>query len=186
MEDNKIIELFWMRDEDAIHQSKKKYEHYCKSIAMRILENAESSDECVNDTWMNAWNAIPPVRPSVLRIFLGTITRNLALNSVRDLSRKKRGSGQAVLALDELTDCIPAVSSPESILEGREITASIERWLEALPKEKRVAFIRRYWYYYSVSDIATLMGWTESKTNSLLQRLRVNLKNHLELEGIFL
>lgn len=184
MEDHKIIELFWLRDEDAIHQSSQKYGRYCKSIALRILANAESSDECVNDTWLKAWNAIPPQHPSILRTFFGAITRNLSLNRVRDLSCEKRGGGQVVLVLDELTECMPNRSSPESILEDREITASIERWLETLAKEKRVVFICRYWHCDRVSDIASRMGWTESKTNSLLQRLRVSLKNHLELEGI--
>ncbi|WP_310602310.1 RNA polymerase sigma factor [Anaerosporobacter sp.] len=186
MEDDRIIELYWERKEEAIEETSQKYGRYCKSIALRILENMECCEECVNDTWFNAWNAIPPQRPTTLRIFLGRITRNLALNRVRDLSCEKRGGGQAVLVLDELTDCIPVSPSPEKVLEDKEITASIERWLETLSKEKRVAFIRRYWYCDNLADVASFMGWSESKTNSLIQRLRINLKHHLLKEGITL
>lgn len=186
MEDYKIIDLFWARNEDAISEATQKYGSYCKSIAQRILESPESSEECVNDTWLNAWNAIPPARPTALRIFLGKITRNLALNRARSLNASKRGGGQGVLALDELLDCVPSPSSPEEMLEDAEITASINRWLETLTQEKRVAFIRRYWYCDSSSDIALFMGWSVSKTSSLLQRLRLSLKKHLETEGIIL
>ncbi|MDL2218064.1 RNA polymerase sigma factor [Christensenellaceae bacterium OttesenSCG-928-M15] len=186
MEDHAIIELYFQRDEGAIAASGEKYGNYCKSIALRILENMETSDECVNDTWFRAWNAIPPERPKTLRTFFGAITRNLALNRARDLSREKRGGGQAILALDELMESIPNVSGTERVLENREITASIERWLETLTKEKRAAFILRYWHCESAAEIARRLGFTQSKTNSLLQRLRVSLKNHLEQEDVFI
>ena len=186
MDDNKIIELYWLRDENAIQESTQKYGVYCKSIALRILNNMKHSEECVNDTWLNAWNAMPPQKPDALRIFLGSITRNLSLNRVRDLSREKRGGNQAVIALDELADCVPDTASPEKVLEDREITEAINTWLHSLEKEKRVAFLRRYWYCDSLSEVSTRMGWTESKTNSLLRRLRLSLKEHLILEGITL
>ena len=184
MEDERIIDLYWQRDEEAITESSQKYGHYCKSIAMRILENLECSEECVNDTWLNAWQAIPPQRPNVLRTFLGSITRNLSLNRVRDLSRAKRGGGKTVLILDELIECIPSTDSPERDLEDKEITAAINRWLEGLTKEKRVAFMRRYWFCDIIAVTAVLMGWSDSKANSLLRRLRLGLKEHLIQEGI--
>lgn len=186
MQDDRIIELFWQRDEAAIEQTDEKYGSYCSSIAMQILENRESVKECVNDTWLRAWESIPPQRPSALRLFLGKITRNLSLNRARDLAREKRGGGQAVLALDELLDCVPAAPSPETVLENREITASIERWLSALPRENRVTFMLRYWHCESAASVARRLGWTESKTSSLLRRLRISLKSHLESEGIYI
>jgi len=186
MQDERIVELYWLRNEDAISASSQQYGHYCTSIALRILDNAECSEECVNDTWLNAWNAMPPQRPAVLRTFLGAITRNLSLNKVRDLSREKRGGGQAVLVLDELQECIPGTDSPERDVEDQEITAAIDRWLTTLPKENRVAFMRRYWFCDSITEIATRMSWSESKTSSLLRRLRISLKEHLEQEDITL
>ena len=186
MEDSRIIELFWSRSEEAIAESSKKYENYCKSIAMRILGNAENSEECVNDPWLRAWNAIPPQQPSSLRIFFGVITRNLSLSKARNMIREKRGGGQAVLIFDELEDCVQAMQTPEKTLENIEIAKSIDRWLSGLSKEKRVAFVTRYWHCESIVSIAFTMGWSESKTSSLLRRLRLGLKEHLELEGILL
>ena len=186
MEDEKIIDLYRLRDEDAINQSSLKYGQYCTSIALRILKDIECGKECVNDTWLNAWNSIPPQEPNSLRAFLGKITRNLSLNRLRGFSREKRGGGLAVLALNELKDCIPDVNTPEKIVEDREITASIEKWLETISREHRVAFMRRYWHFDDLRSISSLMGWSEAKTNSLLRRLRISLKNHLEQEGIIL
>lgn len=186
MEDERIIALYWERNETAIRESEAKYGNYCKTIALRILENIESCEECVNDTWLNAWNAIPPERPVVLRVFLGALTRHLALNRVRDLSREKRGGGQAVLALDELAECVPDASSPEQALEDHEITNALNSWLGTLSKEKRMVFLRRYWYCDTLAGVAAFMGWPESKTNSLLRRLRVSLRQHLEQEGVSL
>ena len=186
MDDDKIIDLYWERDEDALVESERRYGRYCSSIALRILNNMESSEECVNDTWLHAWNAMPPQKPDVLRIFLGSITRNLSLNRVRDLSREKRGGGQAVLALDELADCVSDTETPDRVLEDQEITKIINKWLSSLKKEERVAFIRRYWFCDSLSEVSTLMGWSESKTNSLLRRLRIRLKNHMIMEEITL
>lgn len=131
MEDERIIALFWRRDEGAISQASRKYGAYCRSIAMHILGDSESCEECVNDTWLRAWNAIPPARPAVLRAFLGRITRNLSLSMLRGRTRAKRGGGQALLALDELEDCVPDLQTPEKVLEDREIAQSINRWLAA-------------------------------------------------------
>jgi RNA polymerase sigma factor, sigma-70 family len=184
MEDNKIIELYLLRDEDAIEQSSQKYGQYCSSISLRILNDIEYSKECVNDTWLNAWNSIPPQKPTVLRAFLGKITRNLSLNRLRDFSREKRGGTQSVLVLNELEDCIPDMNTPEKIIEDREVTASIEKWMDTISSESRIAFMRRYWHFEDLRTIASLMGWSEAKTNSLLHRLRLSLKNHLEQEDI--
>ncbi len=186
MEDERIIALFWRRDEGAISQASRKYGAYCRSIAMHILGDSESCEECVNDTWLRAWNAIPPARPAVLRAFLGRITRNLSLSMLRGRTRAKRGGGQALLALDELEDCVPDLQTPEKVLEDREIAQSINRWLGGLPAEQRAAFIRRYWYFDDLAALALRMGWSPGKTNSCLRRLRVSLRQHLESEGIAL
>ena len=186
MEDEKIIELFWQRDESAIRQTEQKYGGICRSIALRILEDSGSSEECLNDTWLRAWNAIPPQRPAVLKAFVCRITRNLALNRLRDLSREKRGGKSACVVLDELEGCLPDLSTPEKELEDQEITQSLNRWLDTLPKQQRVAFVRRYWYFDSLKDLSVRMGWSVSKTNSLLRRLRESLKKHLESEEIAL
>lgn len=184
MDDDKIISLYWKRSEVAITESIQKYSGYCMSIAMHIMKNIEYSEECVNDTWLKAWASIPPQRPTVLRLFLGAITRNLSLNKVRDLSRQKRGGKQAVIVLDELQECVPDNDTTEKLLEEKEITEAINRWLKTLNKEKRVAFLRRYWYCDNLVDVSSFMGWSESKTNSLLRRLRLSLKKYLIMEGI--
>lgn len=184
MDDGRIIELYWARDEEAIARSERKYGAYCRSVARRILESAEDAEECVGDTWLRAWNAIPPRRPAALRAFLAAITRNLCLDRLRDASREKRGGGQAALALDELLDCVPSSSTPESALDARELTRALESWLRGLETPKRAAFLRRYWYCDSVSEVAERMGWTEGKTASLLRRTRLELKRYLEQEGV--
>ena len=186
MEDERIIELYWARDEEALRQTGLKYGPYCRAIALRILEDPQDSEECVSDAWLRAWNAIPPERPAALRAFLAALTRHLALNRARDASRLKRGGGQAVLALDELRDSVPDGGGPERVCEDRAVTEAIERWLRAQPTEHRVAFLRRYWYCDSVADVAARMGWPEQRTASLLRRLRLRLKTHLEQEDITL
>lgn len=135
---------------------------------------------------MRLWGAIPPERPRSLRAFLGRITRNIAINALRDASRQKRGGGEAALALDELAACADISTSPERAVADAEITACIDRWLASLPREHRVAFVRRYWYLDSVPALAARMGWTKSKTASLLMRLRASLREALISEDITL
>lgn len=182
--DDEIITLYWERKQEAISETDVKYGNYCYSIGFRILADTEDTMECVNDTWLNAWNAIPPEKPEVLRLFLGKITRNLSLNRIRDKHRIKRGGGQAVLTFDELQECIPCYDSPEKKYEDKQVTEYINDWLSKLDKEKRVAFVRRYWFCESINKTAELLGFSESKTKSLLFRLRKELKEYLEMEGV--
>ncbi len=196
MDDATIINLFWARDEAAIPAAQDKYGAYCRAIALGILADARDADECVNDALLRLWRAIPPERPRSLRAFLGRITRNLAINALRDASRQKRGGGEAsrqkrgggeaALALDELAACADISTSPERAVADAEITACIDRWLASLPREHRVAFVRRYWYLDSVPALAARMGWTKSKTASLLMRLRASLREALISEDITL
>lgn len=184
MEDERIISLYWERNQAAITESEAKYGGYCMKIAYNILSLREDAEECVSDTWLSAWNSMPPKRPSKLMAFLGRITRNGALDRFRTNSRKKRGGGSAALALDELSECVPSSNSVEKELEDREIAAVISLWLRSLSEEKRKVFLRRYWYFDSVEQIAKIFGYTQSKTTSMLYRLREDLRRTLEKEGI--
>lgn len=154
MEDAQIVALYWARDEAALAESEQKYGGYCRAIALGILENREDAAECVNDTWLRAWKAMPPRRPARLDAFLGKLTRNLSLDRWRALRAQKRGGGQTELALSELEECLPAVSTPEHALEAQDLAESLNRFLEALPREKRVLFVQRYWYLRSVEELA--------------------------------
>ena len=177
MEDNEIIDLFWRRSEDALTACRGKFSGYCRTIARNILYNDRDADECVNDTWLRAWNAIPPARPSHLKAFLGRITRNLALDLYEAAHTQKRG-GNTEIALEELAD-IPA---PE--VDTDEVTQSINRFLRSEPPESADIFIKRYWYLQNAKNIAAEYGYSDSKIASLLFRMRGRLKHKLESEGL--
>ena len=181
VEDNKIIELYWNRNEAAIDESDKKYGNYCRTIAYNILRSKEDCDECVNDTWHNAWQAIPPEKPSVLRSFFGRITRNLALDRY-DYNNAQKRNPRLETAMDEYWECIP---NGEALLEDRLVLkALLNRFLEGLDKQSRIVFLRRYWYVCTPKEIARSMGLSESNVNVILHRTRKSLKQYLEKEGI--
>ena len=185
MEDKKIVELFLTRDENAISESDKKYGRYCFSIANNILHNNEDSQECVNDTYLGAWNAIPPHEPEVLSTFLGKITRRLSIKKWRSKSALKRGSGLTEVSLDELEDCIPAGKSVDESVELSELTRIINAFLENLSCDERRIFVRRYWYCDSINDISTRFSFSESKVKMTLKRTRGRLENVLNKGGYF-
>lgn len=135
MDDTKIIDLFWMRSESAISETANKYGSYCHLIAFRILHNDRDSEECVNDTWLGAWNAMPPKRPTVLSTFLGRITRNLSLDRWKQYNAKKRGSGEITVALEELQECIPAPVGVETTLDDMALADTLSRFILSLPRE---------------------------------------------------
>lgn len=186
MDDSKIIELYQDRSEQAISETSRKYGKYCHCIAYNILHNAEDSEECVNDTYLRAWNSIPPKRPNRLQSFLGKITRNLSLNRWEMLSAEKRGAGQVPLVLEELAECIPAGENVEQLAEDTVIRNALDRFLEELPEETRKLFVRRYWYLSPVKEIAADYGFSESKVTVTLFRTREKLRTVLEKEGISL
>lgn len=186
MDDAQIIDLYWARAETAISETANKYSKYCHAIAFNILYNQEDSEECVNDTFLRAWDAMPPQRPNRLSTFLGKITRNLALNKYEKSTAKKRGGGQVPLVLHELQDCLPAAYSVEQVVEDAALVASLERFLAALPTDTRKIFMRRYWYLSPIREIAREYGLSESKVKMTLLRARHTLKQILEKEGIFL
>ncbi len=186
MDDRQIVALFWHRAEAAIAEAAKKYGTYCRYIANQILENEQDSEECVNDALLRAWNAIPPQKPENLAAFLGKITRNLALDRYKYNHREKRGSGQVVLALEELDQCIPGGKDPEQLLSDRELTEVLNGFLAGLPLRKRQIFVRRYWYFSSIREIAGAYHMSESNVKIILMRTRRELKQYLEKEGIVL
>ncbi len=183
MEDSAIVKLYLDRDERATAETDVKYGRYCTSIAMNILESREDAEECVNDTWLHAWNAIPPHKPSVLSAFLGKITRNLSFNRYKFNRREKRGGGEMELILDELSE---VVSGEESVVDEvlrRELVLAINGFLSSLSEEKRTLFLRRYWYSDSISDIAKSSGRTENSVSVALSRIRKALKTYLTERG---
>lgn len=186
MEDKQIIDLYWERSEKAITATAEKYGQYCRSIANNILHNKEDVEECVNDTYLCAWDSIPPNRPNRLAAYLGKITRNLSLNRVKYYNAERRGLGQTELVLSELEGCISAENSVEQQLDEMFLVKAIESFLYAQPIEKRNIFIRRYWYMTPIKEIAKAYHMSESKAASLLFRMRNELKRYLEKEGISL
>ena len=186
MDDSRIIELYWERSENAINETAKKYSKYCRYISYNILHNNEDVEECVNDTYLRTWNAIPPKNPNCLATFLGKITRNLSLDKYKQYTAEKRGSGQTELALSELEDCIPARSDVEQVIDEQILVKAINGFLEALPKIKRIIFVRRYWYLSSIKEIAGEYGMGENKAKSMLFRTRNELKKYVEKEGFTL
>lgn len=186
MEDKNIIQLFFERSETAITETAIKYGKLCHTIAYNILYNEEDSEECVNDTYMKAWEVIPPQIPDKLAAFLGKITRNLAISRYRHNSSKKRGGGQMALALEELEECIPDKNSTEQAISDKLFLEQMNAFLEQLPAEKRKVFMQRYWYLRPISEIAEEFSMSESKVKMILHRTRNTLKDVLEKEGIIL
>ena len=186
MEDQQIIELYHERSETAISETAKKYGKYCYTIAYHILYNEQDSEECVNDTYLRTWEAIPPQYPNKFSAFLGKITRNLALNRYRYYVSQKRGNGQVILALEELQECIPDSGSVEQEVEEKYLVEIMNGFLHDLPKDKRMIFLRRYWYLSSIQEIAEDYEISESKVKMTLLRVRNKLKQVLEKEGIAL
>ncbi len=184
MDDEKIVELYHARDESAISASAEKYGRYCHSVAYGILGNHEDAQECVSDTYLRAWNAMPPHRPENLRTFLGKITHNLSLDRLDHLSAEKRGAGEGTAVLDEIAQCVPDTSAEET--DGAILKEAIDRFLAALSADTRRIFVRRYWFMDSVHEIAARYGVGESKVKVILFRTRNRLRKHLEKEGISL
>ncbi len=182
MEDQGIIALFFDRSEQAIEETDKKYGGYCYSIAYNILFNREDSEECVSDTYLAAWNTIPPRRPNFLNAFLAKMTRHISIDRWRKRSAKKRGGGEIILALEELEDCMDS-SSVETGCEKKELTRVLNQFLSSLPETERNVFLCRYWYLDSIQTISEVSGFSQSKVISMLHRLRGKLRKKLSEEG---
>lgn len=183
MEDYEIIELYFDRSEEAIVQTAVKYGKLCRYVTVNILSSREDCEECVNDTYLGAWNAIPPQKPSRFSSFIGKIARNLALKRYEYVSAEKRNP-EAVCSLDELSECVSGRDYVESELENRRIEEAISDFLWKQKEEVRVIFIRRYWYFEPIDSISRRSGYSRSKVTSILFRTRQRLREHLEREGI--
>ncbi len=186
MDDMKIVDLYWERNTAAIRESFSKYGGYCKSIAWNILSCNEDAEECVNDTFLKAWNSIPPNRPNVLSTYLGKITRNLALDRYRKRCADKRGGGEIELILDELSDCSAGGDHIEQEIEQKELVQAINDFLGTLSQKKCNLFLCRYWYAMPVSAIASSFGMTEGNVSVTLCRIRNKLRKYLAERGYHL
>ena len=179
MDDSEIIQLFWERDESAVTAVSEKYGRYCAAIARNIIGNEQLAEECVNDTLMGLWEAIPPNRPEHLPAFVIRITRNNAINMVKEIRAQKRGGGELDLVLDELND-IASDYSVEKIAEQHEVMASVNKFLARLPERKRMVFVLRYWHCCSVAEISQAVGMSEANVYNVLKRVRKKLLEYLE------
>ena len=185
MEDAEIVDLYWQRSEQAIEETERKYGAYCRHIARSVCNDREDAEECVNDTWLGAWNAMPDKRPSRLSTFLGRICRNLAIHVVERRGRLKRGGGELPLALEELGECLADTQDVERDYELREFRQAIGDFVAGLSRPERQVFVARYWYLAPVAEIAERMHFSQSKVKSMLYRLRERLGRYLKEEGLW-
>ena len=183
MDDSEIIRLYWERDEKAIEATDNKYGAYLRTIAKNILGSAEDTEECVNDTYLNAWNSMPTQRPERLAAFLSRITRNLSFNKYNRGHAAKRYNGEISAVLDELADCVSGGENTEREHESRELIKELSAFVSALPEKKRYIFVRRYWYTEPVGKIASDIGMAQGSVSKILERLRKQLKKHLLERG---
>jgi len=183
MDDEVILDLYWDRNESAIRETEKKYGAYCRSIAWNILRDKADTEETLNDTWMKTWDAIPPQRPNVFSVWLGTITRNLSINRLRRADAKKRKAHRLELSYEELQECVPGRDDMEAYFSAQELGALLDEFLRQLPLKDRCVFLRRYWYMDTGREIARRYHMTEAGVKSNLHRTRIKLREFLQKEG---
>ena len=183
MTDKEIVALYHARDEDAILQTKTKYGRFLWKIAYNILNDDQDSEESVSDTYLAAWNSMPPHRPEVLSPYLGKLVRRISIDLFRKKTREKRGGSEYAMSLSEWEDCLAGGEMPEETLETNLLAEAINRFLRSLPKDARNLFIGRYYYMDPLREVAAYCGMSESKAKSLLFRTRNQLKDYLEKEG---
>lgn len=181
MEDTKILDLYRERSEDAIRETKEKYSNYCFSIIYGIVSNYEDAEECLNDTFLKAWNSIPPNRPDSLKMYLGKIARNTAIDRLRQKSGQKRDA--EIVSLSEVENLVSTSGDVESTIHRKEVLRIVNAFLETRKPLHRVVFVQKYWYLLSVKQIAEQNGISSSKVLSILHRMRGKLKEKLEKEG---
>ena len=172
MDDKRIVELYWQRDENAIAETQKKYGGYCYSVAYNILRHRQDAEECVNDTYLKAWNSIPPQKPTALSTFLGIITRSISLNRWKMMKTQKRGGGEMELIASEIDEIFSSGTTLEEELENKALAKAISEFLESLSETERVVFMRRYWHCNSVKSISEAFGFGQGKVKMMLKRTR--------------
>ena len=185
MTDDKIIELFFARDEAALKHTAEKYESYCFTIANNILSNAQDSEECVNDTYLAAWRSIPPEKPKALSAYLGKLVRNFALMKYRKERSYKRGGSISDISL-ELLSLIPDEYDLSEQYSMNRVSLIIDTFLRNIKKNDRMIFVRRYWFGDPISDICRSFGFSEAKVKSSLHRTREKLAEELKKEGVYI
>ena len=184
MDDHRIVELYWERSEQAIKETASKYADYCYATAYNILGNREDSEESVNDTYLDAWNSMPPHRPTILSTFLGKITRRISIDKLRARNAEKRGGSNLTLALEELEECLSARDDLQKELDAQILAEALNSFLEELSEIERRVFLCRYWYVDSLEVIAKQFGFSPSKVKSMLHRTREKLRKYLEKEEL--
>ena len=183
MDDSVIVNLFLERSEEAVQETQRKYGDYCFRIAFGIIRNREDAEECVNDTFLHAWESIPPNKPEHLGIYLGRIARNLAIDRLKAVLTQKRGLGETPLDISELEDVVFQNGSVWEEIDEHVLLGIINKFLSEQKKLYRVVFTQKYWYLEEIRKIAEINGISESKTASILHRMRKKLKKRLEKEG---
>jgi RNA polymerase sigma-70 factor (ECF subfamily) len=183
MEDFEIVELYWDRNENAITQTDRKYGKYCRKIAFSIVNDREDTEECVNDTYLQTWNSLPPQRPEKLSTYLGKICRNISINLYEKLTADKRGGNETDACLDEISELVGGSSEVEEQLDLTVLTDLINKFLKRCEKQVRTVFVQRYWYMMSVKEIARENRMSDSNVKMTLSRTREKLKLYLEEEG---
>ena len=183
MEDSRIIERFWERDEAALSAVSEKYGKYCSTIARNIIGNEQSVEEIVQDILLKLWETIPPNRPQKLQAFIGKIARNLSLDAVRATLRQKRGGGEIVLVLDELNDVSSGADDVERLAEQHETLKAINDFLWSISEKKRKVLVLRFWHCCSISDISQIVGISEMSVSNILKRERKKMMEYLNKRG---
>ena len=184
MDDEAILTLYWQRQHAALEETAAKYGRLCYAVANNLLQSPEDAEECVNDTWLHAWNAIPPEKPRVFSAWLSRVTRNLAISRLRAAGAARRGGNEVSLVLDELAECIPGGTDPQRLVEQRELSEAVNRFLASLRREDRDVFVARYFYAASHVELSARTGWTVGKTKTVLRRTRLKLQSYLKEEGL--
>ncbi|MBQ8510690.1 MAG: RNA polymerase sigma factor [Clostridia bacterium] len=183
MTDREIVSLYHSRDESAIRETESKYGRYLFGVARNLLDS-EDSRECVNDTYLRAWNAMPPHMPQFLRTFLGRITRALAIDRIRAMNSVRRAASVYAVSLEELAECVGDGDTPEDTLENKRLAEALNLWLDSLSVGTRQIFVRRYYYFDPLREIAADLGASEAKVKSALHRARLSLREYLEREDL--
>ena len=183
MDDRNIVELYWQRDEEALQQTQAKYGAYLAKVSYNILSNYEDSQECVNDTYLAAWNSMPVHRPKILCTYLSKITRQLSIDVFRKRNAEKRRCSEYALSLEELGDTFSPEPTPEDALHGRLLDEAIRRFVDTLSGTSQRVFLGRYYFFDPLKDIAAYCGLSESRVKNLLYRTRQELKTYLQKEG---
>lgn len=186
MQDDKIVELYWRKDEAAIKETQEKYDRYLYKIAYNILADREDSKESVNDTYLGAWNSMPPHKPVTLSTYLGKMTRRISIDVFRRKNREKRKDSQYAVSLAELEECISTGDATVETVDAKVLGEALNKFLQGVSEEARHAFIGRYYFMDSMKEVAEYCGMSESKAKSLLYRTRLELKTYLEKEGYVL